>query len=133
INDIGGAQGTGAGSKLISAYTSMIHSAHAHGMLVYGATLLPMGGSSYDTPMHEAERQIVNQWIRRSGLFDAVIDLDRALRSPADTLRLRPEADTGDHLHPNETGHRLMAEAVDLQLFMGRDTVTVGDTGRPLF
>ncbi len=133
INDIGGAQGTGVGSKLIGAYTSMIHSAHAHGILVYGATLLPMGGSSYDTPAHEAERQIVNQWIRRSGLFDAVIDLDRALRSPADTLRLRPEADTGDHLHPNETGHRLMAEAVDLQLFMGRDTVTVGDMGRPLF
>ncbi len=133
INDIGGAQGTGVSSKLISAYTQMIHSAHAHGILVYAATLLPMGGSSYDTPAHEAERQSVNQWIRRSGLFDAVIDLDRALRSPADTLRLRPEADTGDHLHPNETGHRLMAEAVDLQLFMRRDTVTVGDTGRSLF
>lgn len=59
----------------------------------------------------------MNTWIRSSGAFDAVIDIDAALRDPVDPLHLLPEADTGDHLHPNETGHRLIAEAVDLQLF----------------
>ncbi|MFW5973706.1 MAG: GDSL-type esterase/lipase family protein, partial [Bacteroidota bacterium] len=80
--------------------------------------LLPFGGSFYDTPAHEAARQAVNEWIRTSGRFDAVIDFDLALRDPAQPSRLLPAAHTGDHLHPNETGYRMMAEAVDLSLFL---------------
>src|SRR5690606_6488322 len=121
VNDIGRAEGPEAvaavARELIAAYQEMIDRAHAHGIRVYGATILPFGGSFYDSPEREAARQEVNEWIRTSGRFDAVIDLDAALRDPANPSRLRPEADTGDHLHPNETGHRLMAEAVDLSLF----------------
>ncbi len=65
----------------------------------------------------EGARRTVNEWIRTSGAFDAVIDLDAALRDPAHPTRLLPEADTGDHLHPNEVGHRKIAEAIDLALF----------------
>ena len=121
INDIGQAQGAEAAAAvardLIAAYEQMIDRAHARGIRVYGATLLPFGGSFYDTPERQAARQTVNQWIRTSGRFDAVIDLDAALRDPANPSRLRPAADTGDHLHPNEVGHRMIAEAVDLELF----------------
>jgi lysophospholipase L1-like esterase len=121
VNDIGQAAGA-AGSEavardLIAAYGAMIDRAHARGIHVYGATILPFGGSFYDSPEHEAARQTVNAWIRTSGRFDAVIDLDAALRDPANPSRLLPAADTGDHLHPNETGHRMIAEAVDLALF----------------
>ena len=123
INDIGGARGADDAATvardLIAAYEQMIDGAHAEDIRVYGATLLPFGGSFYDSQDHESARQAVNDWIRSSGRFDAVIDLDAALRDPADPLHLLPEADTGDHLHPNETGHRLMAEAVDLALFCG--------------
>ena len=90
---------------------------------MYGATLLSIGGSSYYSVEHEAERQIVNEWIRNSGSFDAVIDLDKAMCNPADTLRLMSEVHTGDFLHPNETGHRMMAKAVDLNLFFNRDSL----------
>jgi lysophospholipase L1-like esterase len=121
INDIGGASGSEGSAKvaqdLIAAFEEMIDSAHARGILVYGATLLPFGGSFYDTSDHQNAWQTVNDWIRNSGRFDAVIDLDKALRNPNDTLKLLPEADTGDHLHPNETGHRMMAEGVNLKLF----------------
>ena len=121
INDIGQAQGSDGSEQvandLIAAYEQMIDSAHAEGILVYGATLLPFGGSFYDSPEHEAARTKVNEWIRNSGRFDAVIDLDEALRNPENPKQLLPEADTGDHLHPNETGHRMIAEAVDLSLF----------------
>jgi lysophospholipase L1-like esterase len=126
INDIGGGS-AGVGNNLIGAYLQMIHYAHANGIFVYGATLLPMGGSFYYSETHETERRIVNDWIRNSGYFDAVIDFDLALRNPADTLSLLPDADTGDHLHPNETGHRMMAEAVDLNLFVGRDSLVYND------
>lgn len=121
INDIGQIQSAEAAAKvaddLIAAYEQMIDRAHARGIRVYGATLLPFGSSFYDTAYRETARSTVNEWIRSSGRFDAVIDLDAALRDPADPLRLLPAADTGDHLHPNETGHRMMAEAVDLALF----------------
>jgi lysophospholipase L1-like esterase len=132
INDIGWGT-TGVGNNLINAYMQMIHTAHANGIFVYGATLLPMGGSSYYSVEHEAERQTVNEWIRNGGLFDAVIDLDMAMRNPADTLSLLPEAHTGDFLHPNETGHLMMAKAVDLNLFVGRDSLVYTDESYTIY
>lgn len=132
INDIGGGA-TGIGNNLINAYLQMIHAAHRNGIFVYGATLLPMKGSSYYTVAHENERQLVNDWIRHGGHFDAVIDFDQALRHPADTLSLLPAADSGDHLHPSETGHRMMAEAVDLNLFIGRDSLVYIDSSYTIF
>ena len=121
INDIGQAQNADqaeqVAQELIDAYQTMISQAHGEDIHVYGATLLPFGGSFYDGPEREQARQTVNEWIRTSGAFDAVIDLDKALRDPDNPSQLLPAADTGDHLHPNETGHRMMAEAVDLALF----------------
>ncbi len=121
INDIGGATGLAGSAKvaqdLIAAYGRMIDSAHTRGILVYGATMLPFGGSFYDKPGHQNAWQTVNNWIRNSGRFDAVIDLDKALHDPKNPLKLLPEYDSGDHLHPSEAGHRRMAEAVDLTLF----------------
>ena len=130
INDIGGSFGTGIAQNLINAYGQMIDIAHSNGIFVYGATLLPFGGSSYYSTNHETSRETVNEWIRNSGSFDAVIDLDKALRDPADTLRYLTEADDGDHLHPSETGHRLMAEAVDLNLFVGNDSLNYIDSSK---
>jgi lysophospholipase L1-like esterase len=120
VNDLGQAQGP-AGAEavardLVAAYEQMIDQATTRGIRVYGATILPFGGSFYDSPEREAARQRVNQWIRTDGRFHGVIDTDAALRDPSQPSRLRPDADTGDHLHPNEVGHRLIAEAVDAAL-----------------
>jgi lysophospholipase L1-like esterase len=121
VNDIGGARGAAASdsvaSGLIAAYQRMIQQAHARGLRIYGGTILPFAGSGYSSPEHEAARTTVNEWIRTSGVFDAVIDFDAALRDPADPTRLRPDLDTGDHLHPNALGYRLMGETVALTLF----------------
>ena len=121
VNDIGTARGADAAevaAELIAAYQWIITQAHARGLRVYGATILPFGGSFYDDPAREAARQTVNGWIRTSGAWDAVIDFDAVMRDPADPTRLLPAADTGDHLHPNEHGYRIMAEAIDLGLFV---------------
>lgn len=122
INDIGQAEGAEDAHRvaqdLIAAYKKMIELAHSQDIKVYGATLMPFGGSFYDDPEREEARQTVNEWIRDSGAWDAVIDLDKALRDPENPTRMLPSADTGDHLHPNEMGHRLIAEAIDLALFI---------------
>jgi lysophospholipase L1-like esterase len=122
VNDIGGAHGTEGSAttarELIDAYREIIRRAKARGLRVYGATILPFGGSNYASPDHESARATVNRWIRESGQFDAVIDLDAAMRDPADPTKLRAEVDGGDHLHPNELGYRMMADAIDLGLFV---------------
>ena len=121
INDIGGSRGPEGAAKvadgLISAYKLMIDSAHAKGIKVYGATMTPFAGSFYDSPDHEKAWETVNNWIRTSGSFDAVIDLDKAMEDPNNPKHMLPVADSGDHLHPSEKGHKMMAEAVDLKLF----------------
>ncbi|WP_374195952.1 SGNH/GDSL hydrolase family protein [Streptomyces sp. TS71-3] len=125
VNDIGTAPATAeaqhtVAQDLITAYDQMILRAHAHGIHVYGATLTPFGGNTmYDDPdgLREAGRQEVNRWIRTSGRFDAVIDLDRAARDPERPRALDPAYDVGDHLHLNPAGYGALAKAFPLGLF----------------
>jgi len=121
VNDIGGARSKAAASKvakgLVDAYGKMIDDAHAKGLKVYGATITPINKSSYYADYRESARDSVNEWIRNSGRFDAVIDFDKTIRNPADKITLLPEAQTGDNLHPNEAGYKMMGESIDLNLF----------------
>ena len=127
INDIGH-PGTGTipvsetvtAQDLIAGYRQLIARAHAKGIPVYGATLTPFEGTvfpGYYSPEKEAVRQAVNNWIRGSDEFDAVIDFDRAVRDPANPTRMLPAYDSGDHLHPNDLGMQAMANAIPLELF----------------
>jgi hypothetical protein len=59
----------------------------------------------------------VNQWIRTSGRFDAVIDLDAVTKDPKNPAHLSEAADSGDHLHPADAGYKIMGGTVDLKLF----------------
>ena len=102
---------------LIAAYEQIIVRAHAHNIRVYGATILPFEGAHYYTPGGEADRQTVNRWIRTSGKFDGVIDLDAVTRDPQKPSQLSPAADSGDHLHPADAGYKIMSDTVDLNLF----------------
>jgi lysophospholipase L1-like esterase len=121
INDIGIGTMTGSGGvtadDLIAAHKQMIERAHIHGIKAIGATLLPYGGAAYYSEAGEAVRQAVNQWIRTGGAYDAVVDFDAKLRDPKDPKQLDAAYYINDHLHPNDAGYRLMAEAVDLSLF----------------
>lgn len=118
VNDLGNsANASNTANDLISNFGQMVDKAHSKGLLAYGATILPFGGSSYDNADREAARKKINNWIRSSGKFDAVIDFDAAMRDPNNPSRLLSSVDSGDHLHPNENGYRVMAEAIDLKLF----------------
>jgi lysophospholipase L1-like esterase len=92
--------------------------AHDHGIRVMAGTLTPSGGTGmgYSGDEVETKRRVVNEWIRRASVFDAVIDFDAAVRDPADPTRIRSEFDSGDHLHPNAAGLAAMANTIDLRL-----------------
>jgi lysophospholipase L1-like esterase len=119
INDIGIARNnpTPSAADLIAAHKQLIARAHARGLKIYGATLTPYEGAAYFTPEGEAKRQALNEWIRTSGAYDGVIDMDKATRDPAAPTRFLPAYDSGDHLHPGDAGYKAMGEAVDLALF----------------
>jgi lysophospholipase L1-like esterase len=102
---------------LIGAYKQLIARAHAHGLKIIGATITPYKGASYFSKNGEATREAVNKWIRNSGAFDGVIDFDRAWRSPKDATRIRDGFHAGDHLHGDDKGYNVAADAIDLSLF----------------
>lgn len=104
-------------AKLIAGYHRIIGMAHDHGLKIIGGTLTPGWGYRLTSPVWEAFRAEVNQWIRTSGEFDAVVDFEAATRDQSQPPKLKPEYDSGDHLHPGDTGYQAMADAVPLNLF----------------
>jgi lysophospholipase L1-like esterase len=119
INDIGIARTNSSPSAadLIAGHKQLIERAKARGLKVYGATLTPFEGAAYWTAEGEAKRQALNEWIRTSKAYDAVIDFDKLTRDPAAPTKFLPAYDSGDHLHPGDAGYKAMGEAVDLKLF----------------
>lgn len=111
--------------RLIGSFEQIVVRAHAAHIKVIGATILPDGGSQYNHPgtadrpgtADDSDRQQVNEWIRAAGHFDAVVDLDKIMADPQDPMRMRPEYDSGDHLHPSPAGYKVMGEAFPLTLF----------------
>ncbi|MEU6718041.1 SGNH/GDSL hydrolase family protein [Nonomuraea sp. NPDC046802] len=99
-------------SQVIAGLRELIQMAHAKGVRVIGATVMPVKGSAYYTARSEAKREAINAWIRASTPFDAVVDLDRVTAAPADRDRLNPAYDSGDHLHLNDAGYRAIAGAI---------------------
>ncbi|MBB5783431.1 SGNH/GDSL hydrolase family protein [Nonomuraea jabiensis] len=103
--------------ELIDGYTTIAERARRHGLTTIITTLTPFSGaeaisSGFDNPENEELRQRINRWIRTSREFDAVADLDRALRHPAAPATLYPDYDSGDHIHPNDAGAQAMADTI---------------------
>ncbi len=104
-------------AALIAGYRQLIERAHSHGIKVLGATITPYGGSAYYSQQGNAQRELVNRWIRTSGAFDGVLDFDAVWRDPAHPNRIRLDLQRGDHLHGNDAGYRALARSIDLAVF----------------
>jgi len=121
-NDIGFDGGVAPADEAVSlqaleaGYRELVARAHAAGLRAIGSTLTPVEGTrlvaGYDTPAKEVLRQQVNAWIRDAGEFDAVADVDRAVRDPDHPARLLPRLASPDHLHPNDAGYAAASAAV---------------------
>jgi len=116
--------------SVIAGYHQLIVRAHQRGIRVIGTTnpafdnsflalAPPTPAITFFTLEKESVRQKVNDWIRTSGEFDNVVDLDDVLRDPSHPTLLLPSYDSGDHLHPNNAGCLAEGSAFPLMLFEG--------------
>ncbi|CRL23266.1 Lipase, GDSL [Penicillium camemberti] len=129
VNDIGLADSDAAAQaeiekKLVAAYKQIAARVHALGIPVFGATITPFGSSAtsdyvqpYSSTERERTRQRINEFIRKSGVFDAVLDFDQVLRDPDAPSQLLEKYDSGDHLHPNVAGYQALADYFPLGVF----------------
>ncbi len=126
INDIGH---PGSGSpmsettppeEMEAGLSQLAARAHEHGIRIYIGTMTPFKDTvfkGYYSDDKEAQRLAVNDWIRHNGVFDGYADFDKALDDPANPGHLRPEFDSGDHLHPSAAGDAAIAGAIPLGWF----------------
>nr|WP_222109471.1 SGNH/GDSL hydrolase family protein [Streptomyces cupreus] len=104
--------------QVIEGLRQLADRGHARGLRMLAATIVPCEGEARCTAAVDTERVEVNAWIRDTGVFDAVLDFDAALRDPAHPSRILPEYDSGDHLHPGDAGLAALASSVDLRALM---------------
>jgi lysophospholipase L1-like esterase len=122
INDLG--TGTSTVEEITAGFREGVTRMHAKGIRVVGATMVSALKSTptQGTPEVDAKRKAINDFIRKSGVFDGVADFDAATLDPTSgTLRREfwPNSGTGgpgDGLHPNRAGYQAMANAIDLRL-----------------
>ena len=108
-------------AELQAGYRTLAERARHRGVRIVGATLPPFVGALPGTPLDDyyhpdkdALRQQLNAWLRSDSPFDAVIDLDAALRDRP-TRRGWPPLRLRRPPPPGDAGNRAMAEAVDLE------------------
>lgn len=114
-------RGTPSHERLIASLQETIAQAHRQQVKLLCSTLPPFEGHpSWDADA-ERVRRMYNARVRQADSgCDAVIDHDRVLRDPSQPTKLLPMYDSGDHLHPNAAGHRAIADAIDLNVFLIR-------------
>lgn len=118
INDLGSTRPAPPASALIAATQRIIAKAHAKHVRFFCSTLTSYQGANYWRAEDEAAREQFNAFVRsdQSGC-DGVVDQDTATHDPAMPTWFVSAFDSGDHLHPNDAGHKAIGDIVDLSLF----------------
>lgn len=98
-------------ADVIAGLSELADRGRAAGLRVVGGTILPFRFLFVLIDDGDMVRGEVNEWIRSSGVFDAVIDFEAAVLDPEIPSAMLPEYDSGDFLHPNDAGYQAMAEA----------------------
>lgn len=105
------------------AFRELVRQAQQQGVRVIGTTIPPFKNATlaagYATAAKDDARRQTNAWLRSSGAFDALADVDAVLRDPDHPSQLAARFDSGDHLHPNDAGYAAMADAVAVAVHDG--------------
>ena len=119
INDLSGLNPPSY-AVLLAAIKQLRDEVHARGVRFYCSTLTPNIGRAADawTPAAEATLERINAFYRSAGSgCDGIVDQDAAVHDPAMPTQFLKAYNAGDFLHPNDAGHRQIANSIDLSLF----------------
>jgi lysophospholipase L1-like esterase len=128
--------------NIIAGYQNVVSRLHGRSIKVYGGTIISALGmdnpeqgwdlvnfpdflaTADNGPVIDGYRLEINDYIRTSGLFDGVVDFDRAtVDSTTGNMQAMylPNSQftqlPWDYLHPNHAGYNAMGMAVDLGAF----------------
>ena len=105
---------------LMAGMQQIIERCHENGIKVIGGTITPAeraGARANGLSDRETRRLALNEWIRNGKAFDGYVDFEKAVEDPAQPGVMLAAYDSGDHLHPNDAGYKVMGEAINLTLF----------------
>ena len=124
-NDLGSGR---PATDIAPRITEIADQAERSGILPIVGTIPPR--APVFTPAMEAQRQELNDWLRRRAGFRYLVDFDAALRDPAAPEQMLPAFDGGDGSHPNAAGYDAMAVAADpvVQSALAENESPVGAT-----
>ena len=109
-------------ADVIAGYREVVRRARERGVKVIAATVTSGLNLANPTPANlqrDADRQVLNAFIRTAGIYDSVADFDAVTTDPA-TGALRAEmlpnsvSQAIDYLHPNRVGYQAMGNEVDI-------------------
>ena len=110
-------------AQVIAGMQDIIRRVKARGVKIIGATIIPRhnrppveNNTGWDTAKTRI-RNDVNQWMRTGHAFDAVIEMDAAVRDPKNPDLIYPPFNCGDGIHPSPRGYFEMGKSVPLDLF----------------
>ena len=109
--------------QVISGMENIAKRVKSRGLKIVGVTIIPRHNrppAENNTGWNAAKTRIrneVNQWIRTTAPFDAVIDFDRVVQDPKDADLIYPPFNCGDGIHPSPRGYYEMGKSVRLDLF----------------
>ncbi len=101
----------------ITAVTQLVEALRKQSVCkIFAAKLLPREINHVYTQQREELRCDMNKWLETCGLFDAVIDLGAPIADESG-IGMKKEFALPDGLHPNKSGGKAIADAIDLELF----------------
>ena len=129
VNDIAGASNDSAIQdsiyvQLVEGYEQFVTRLHTFGIPVIGCTITPFQPPATDpvqigfySATRERTRLRVNDWIRNSGKFDAVVDFSAAVSNHSIPAQIQLQYAAADFLHFSQEGYQALADAFDLSIF----------------
>ncbi|WP_148615476.1 hypothetical protein [Nocardioides rubriscoriae] len=87
--------------------------AHRRGIPLVVSTLIPRADAHLRSSA-ERQRRIVNRELHRARWVNLLVDFDRAVRAPDGGWN--PTYDSGDQVHLNPAGYRVLARTVPIAL-----------------
>lgn len=111
--------------EVIGGLRELVQMAHARDITVYGATLIPFGGSADCTPEKDQIRVEINRRLMQENLFDGIVDFDAVFAREGNPYLAKEGYTSKDGGHPSPLGGQALAQCVPLEWFTEQEASVI--------